>query len=567
MIFERRTGIFLFFSFFLLFFVSHQFSVEFLSPADPYYHIKHAYTYWSGEEFLMPLYSTMNYEGADLYWLYHLAISPFTSGFNGENFETLIIGSEFAHSLIAVIFILVFFYIVKDVLRRYTKLLDGKSIIYYSAIASIVLFFGNVGFSFRLFLTRPHILAILFVLSSIYLLVREKYLMVFIASVVLTLFYSISFILLIPAFLYILCKIIYLKRGALRARLFLPIISVSSGLLAGILIHPQSFNYFYNGYFLHIKMIVDRLFSPILHGAELYSPTISGGDLFWLIPVEAALVYVVSQAVLLLKNKNKHNITFPEFYFGILTFFFFIMFIFAVRALEYLVPVAILTILLLYINHLKPSFNRVYKIIKEESLQKLDTFREMIYGLFIDIFKHKSPFRKVMWIIIIAYFIASYGKLLFVMAEKPGFALIYRGASEYMELNSEQGDLVFHQHFGNFPLLTFNNDTNRFMMGMGPTFTYAYDPPTYWRINHIANGEEPCGTYKCSGDDIEDVHEVLKNILRAKFVFIDSEIYSGQENFKIGDPHPLVIMLEKDPRFRKVYVDEEYPNIIIFKIL
>ena len=141
---------------------------------------------------------------------------------------------------------------------------------------------------------------------------------------------------------------------------------------------------------------------------------------------------------------------------------------------------------------------------------------------------------------------------------------MYKGAAEFMRDHSNKGDIIFQQRFDIYPRLVFFNQKNSYIMGMSETFTYAYDPDIFWLWRHIVNSEPVCPRKKCDQAQSLDVYETIKNVFKARYIFIDS-----RENFgdlQILNTPGFVDLLESDPRFKKVFIDPEYRDIMVFEV-
>ncbi len=69
------------------------------------------------------------------------------------------------------------------------------------------------------------------------------------------------------------------------------------------------------------------------------------------------------------------------------------------------------------------------------------------------------------------------------------------------------------------------------MVGLDPTFMYIYDPNLYWDWRKIADDNvENWGS-------IEAVHKLVKQDLRAKFIFVDVARNPNIYNFLSNDIH------------------------------
>jgi len=120
-----------------------------------------------------------------------------------------------------------------------------------------------------------------------------------------------------------------------------------------------------------------------------------------------------------------------------------------------------------------------------------------------------------------------------------------REAAEWLRDHSEPGDIVFNTHWDNFSPLFFWNQTNYYIGGMDPIFQYAYNPEFYWKFHHISAdefGDLTCGETICDKSNIQDIYSVLKNDFQVKYVFVEKR---RNPNFHRS--------LELDSRFEKQF--------------
>lgn len=216
--------VFLFF--FILFVSAHLLNSGFASSDDPYYHAKHAALMaQSGNLTLLEPwleFHFFNYAPSDPWWGFHLGMALFIYWFGP------ILGVKIFVSFLGALVFLVFYTILK------------KLKIAPAAVWIFLLFFSSTIFGYRLFLERPHLLSMIFFPLSIYFLVKNKNFWLFILTLAYTLAYHLAWLAVFLAALYILVDGYHKKRVNLK-----PLIAAGGGVLAGVIIHPQSLNYLY----------------------------------------------------------------------------------------------------------------------------------------------------------------------------------------------------------------------------------------------------------------------------------------------------------------------------------
>ncbi|MEY4744385.1 MAG: hypothetical protein RL272_330 [Candidatus Parcubacteria bacterium] len=65
----------------------------------------------------------------------------------------------------------------------------------------------------------------------------------------------------------------------------------------------------------------------------------------------------------------------------------------------------------------------------------------------------------------------------------------YAKAAEWLKTHTPAGSIVFHSDWDDFPPLFFQDDRNRYIVGLDPTFLYRQDPQRYWDWVDIASGK------------------------------------------------------------------------------
>ena len=122
----------------------------------------------------------------------------------------------------------------------------------------------------------------------------------------------------------------------------------------------------------------------------------------------------------------------------------------------------------------------------------------------------------------------------------PGDALAE--AAAFLERASEPGEVVFHARWDNFGPLFARNRTNVYLSGMDPIFHFAYDPRRYWEYFYMSadiNVEWTCDAFPCAAGVATDSYEVIREHFGARWVLVEPR----------RNPR-LSLHLLNDPRFR-----------------
>lgn len=110
----------------------------------------------------------------------------------------------------------------------------------------------------------------------------------------------------------------------------------------------------------------------------------------------------------------------------------------------------------------------------------------------------------------------------------------WQGATTWLEQNTPFGALVFHDDWDGFPILFAQNPHNIYIIGLDPTFMYLYDQDKYWKYVRVTTGKEEGQLAQIIGEDFG-----------AKYVFVAT------------DHTKLQNQLRRDQAFEEVYKDDE----------
>ena len=111
---------------------------------------------------------------------------------------------------------------------------------------------------------------------------------------------------------------------------------------------------------------------------------------------------------------------------------------------------------------------------------------------------------------------------------------LYKNASEYIKKNSDNGDIIFHADWDDFPALFYYNSKNYYLVGLDPTFMYNYDADLYEEWVEITTGKNK-----------KDLYDKITKNFKAKLIFLDNEHTAFNDYLFIS------------PNFQLVYSDNE----------
>lgn len=112
-----------------------------------------------------------------------------------------------------------------------------------------------------------------------------------------------------------------------------------------------------------------------------------------------------------------------------------------------------------------------------------------------------------------------------------------RGVAQWLENNSEDQEIIFHDNWSDWPIFFFHNQKNAFIAGLDPSFLYFKDPEKYKLWVKIATGD----TSKYEGKPCA----VIKKEFNSRYIFLNSK----NNDFRLS--------LARDDACGLVYQDEE----------
>lgn len=542
--------IFLVFSVFISLFLTFQFSsFNLISRDDGYYHIKHAFLYRTeglNIDFPYLEHTTLKERPTDLWFLYHIILVPFTFFPSGQGSSIdMLFGLKAATALFASLAFTVFYFILSRLNIKY-------SLVWTFSL--LILFYG---FSFRMFLPRPHVFSIFLLLLGIYFLIKEKKWSLLILSAIYSLSYEVSFLMPALSLVYGLCYRIYFKKWNFELFFY-----SLGGWLLGVLLHPHPFNFVYALYAVVFKEMFLRIFFNILDsGTEMYQRV----GLHWDFIV-MSLIFAISVANYVVTGIKKKAVTFLEFYLLVIFSSLFVLYLFMARIIEYIAPISVLFVAVM-VDRWPALFGDVWLKIK-------NIFQRLRVGAY--------PILVVGGLL--GYFFYGYLASNLPQFKKHPYDK-YRLASQWLIDNTNEGDIVFNADWGDFPQLFFWNSKNHYVTGIGSILMYMNNEEKYWLWRNISNRGIACSSKSCEKSE-GDIYDVIKNEFNSRYIVVDDkkikkksdyfEISSNKDDadIKLGvnndiptsTNQKLIGALESDERFEKVYKDASFDGLIIYKL-
>jgi len=410
----------------------------------------------------------------DHHFLYHLILIPFAK------FYPPLIGLKIATIIFASLVILTIFWFLRQ--------LKIKGAFWYA------LFLLTVNpFIFRLNLAKAQQLVLILLFFLIYFLLRRNYLALILISCLYVWLYGGWPLVLLVVLIYSIINWFWVSKqksgwlfkvGKLKvySQNLLLMVSTALGSLAGIFFSPyfpKNLEFYWQQSF---KIAIFNYQYFIGVGGEWYPyPFV---DLF-LNALPFFILYIFALTIFVLFNKKQ---SMNAWCFLVLSLMFFGLTLKSRRYVEYFIPLAVCFCAL--------ALNVWFDLIKPK-LVKMFSLRLIMLAPLI-IFLALSPviFRDLK---------------LIKESYKAGFSFNkFAEPMNWLKENSNQGEIIFHSDWDEFPLLFYHNDKNYYLIGLDPTFMYLYDKDLYQRWVDITLGE------------IDDnLYQTIKDVFGARYVFVD----------------------------------------------
>ncbi len=533
---------FLIFVLFSALFSLIQFASPNLSGVDAFYHIKYAELYQTlgiketlHNFSLAGEYSILNQHPTDLSFFYHILLIPFT-------YSNLIIGSKLMAIILAALIFTAFYWVLK---KFKTK---------YSFFWTLLLFAASSSFIFRLTLPRPFLLSILILILGFYLIVKKKYIWLFILSTFYALTYTASELILIVSSIYISIEY-YQTRKLDWKLLFYPL----AGILTGLIVRPDFPQNFYNIFVQNFYVLFYKLKGIQLNiGAELYpinAPLKT--NLVLLSLFDLALAFTLID--LIMKRIKKGNLSIIRLYACFLAIFFCLLTLLSERFFEYWTPFTLFFAAFTF-KHI--SQDKYWKNLATEFLKIIS--------------RYLSRFKTLLFIFLCLVIVFSAYVNIFQATKsikETNFSFDrYKETGQWLKKNTPAQAIIFNAGWDNFPQLFFYSHQNYYIIGKDPTFMYLHNKELFWLWNNIvsqgiicAQTEKDCPdsayTEKLSQRD-QKIHQIIKDKFQSEYVFIDNQQIPNHP------PRHQVFkkIMEKSPLFEKVYQSQKYPEVMVFQL-
>lgn len=386
-----------------------------------------------------------------------------------------------------------------------------------SVIVALLVLFTVAPFLVRLNLLKASALALLLFFCSLYVLFQKRYGWALLIAMMYVYAHG-GFILTLVIALCLFAgdtiagslRVTRCKLGDPR-----PIWATVIGTILGVVINP----YFPNNLGFYWQQLVQIGFvnyhSVIAVGAEWYP--FDQGEFVGLVSI--ILIGVVGAIVVGVQQRRRYLYDAPAISLCILSILLCIATLRSRRFIEYFVPVVWLWCVYMIIPQLVDNgWRKKLQWLKREFGRGYLPF--MIYMIFAIVFNGG----KSIWI---AYT---------TLHQDATPITTFQGASDWLRTNTQEGEIVFHASWDDWPILFYHNPHNYYLVGLDPTFMYLYNRNQYQRWQDISNGKVK-----------DNVASEIKQSFHARYVFIDTTNSSAQL---------FAAYLARDAQTERVFADD-----------
>jgi hypothetical protein len=468
-----------------------------IADYDSFYHIAHAKIYAEhgifDTSFPWVQHSAIREFGGDLWYGFHLLLIPFTY---------LADTSEIKIATLAVTFtsLLLFFFGLRNLGLRYPLLW------------TLVFPFLSSGVLFRLAMLRPHVLSLglsFLLFSALY---KKQPGLIFFTSLAIA-FVHIN-VIWIPFLIYFVLLLgTYIAKKKIDFSSLKPL---AAGIILGVLAHPHLIGTLRLLYVQLVDTMIVKLNNiPLRFGGELYPAS----ETFFTQQVLPALLLAIPLVVILYRKLSDKKQ--PLIIAGIiLTSLYFIMTLAIANRFIELAMGSLIFLLAIIFSALGsgPHIGRP---------RAIATATVLIFGLSI-----------VSW--------SSMSRSAIALSESPPYEK-FKYPAQWLAQNTSENDIVFHVHWGRFPVLFYWNTHNLYINGMDPIFMYRHSPELYWLNFFIESNQGSaftCDKMICSSAEAIPTYIALKEHLKVKYVLVQPEVNPAFNEYMAKNPRQFELVFE-----------------------
>ncbi len=428
--------------------------------ADSFYHAKISKIIEEQgliQDFPWTQFTTYNEVFVDHHFGYHKILALFLKIPTPNNLDQSLIELEpilktkLATAFLAALFFLIFFLFLK-------KLKIKIPLFWTFLLLTASSFIG------RLSLIRAPTISLIFLIIGIYTILKKKYIPLLITSFFYVWFYGAWPLIIITVFIYVLAYSIKHKsfKKLFSSTCLKLILSSVIGIMLGIIINPY-FPKTFPFYLFQTIQIAILGTSNVAIGGEWYPPNFLN-FLINIFPI--LLVWLVSISWFIIK-KEKQKIL--EYFFLILSLFFFFYTLKSQRNLDYFIPFTIIFSSIMFSQIIRiANWNKI----KSDIGQLFKSKQKEIYSI----------------ISIITLFIVSFFSIDYInngifqnykSYQKSENMFHLQNALNWIENNSQEGEIVYHKSWDMFPRLFYFNHKNYYINGLDQNFFYSQNKEKY----------------------------------------------------------------------------------------
>ncbi len=391
----------------------------------------------------------------------------------------------------------------------------------------------------RLSLSRSPAFSLIILILGFYSIVKKKYLGIFIISFLYVWTYGGWPLMLAMTLIYALVKplkslfnskklkLIFLFKQFFSKNNLKIIITCSAGLLVGLIINPYFPKTFSFYWFQTVQIAIINYQNIIGVGSEWYAPQATH---FYTDILPLLIPYSISIAWFIFSIKKQKT---KEWFFLLVSLFFFLYALKARRIIEYLAPVAIIFNALIFTQIIKSiNWNNVKRQIK----LLLSSTENIFYFIIIIILSSVCIFFLGFYSIRGIYNLRQT-----YQSSRPVNHL--QGATQWIKKNVPAQEIIFHSNWDIFPELFYFDDSHYYVNGLDQTLMYKYDKELYNDWRDLFSGKT----------NPNETAKVIKEKFSASYI-----ITSKAENDKAATK-----LFKRSTNLKKVYEDGE---VIIYKV-
>ncbi len=473
-----------------------------LADPDSFYHAKISqliYEQGIVKDFPWLTATNLSQDFIDHHLLYHLILVPFVAVFNP------LVGIKIASVLFATAFVLVFFWFLRS--------FKVRGALWFS------LFLLTINpFIFRLNLAKAPALVLILFFLIINFLFQRRYLALSLCSFIFVWLYGGWPSALGLSFIYLFLNLILPAswRGNVAVRLgkmkvtwqaLVGFLASVFGVSIGIILSPyfpQNLKFYWQQV---VEIALINYQGVINVGAEWY-PYLPQDLILTSLPFA---IFVGLALIIFILNIRHQPIV--NWYILILTLIFAALTFKSRRYVEYFIPLS-WSFVALTINNSLDEIRNYFSKILPLPYQRL--FPLILFLAFLPIFYHDLSLVRNDFLNGVSF-------------------SRFAQSSVWLEKNSNQGDIVFHSDWDEFPILFYHNHLNYYLAGLDPTFTYKYDQNVYRLWTQIT-----------AGYNVGNLSRIISQVFGARYVFID-----------VNQNSDMVNLFSNQMDFKEVYRDQE----------